>query len=97
MPSDQADSWPSLSSFPSVQGLLAPRRASLETPDNETDLLESVLGTEGREGNEETPNSISVCGESVFRCAIIRPDCALQTRFCRPKNQAVTEHQVGGD
>jgi hypothetical protein len=81
-----------LPSFSSVQRLLAPGGTTLETRVNESDLIESVLGTEGREENEEASNSISICGGSVFRCAIIRRDCFPQTRFYPRKIQAVTEH-----
>jgi hypothetical protein len=42
-----------------------------EDPVNERDLMESDLGTGDNEGNEEESNSLSFCGDSVPRCAII--------------------------
>jgi hypothetical protein len=67
---------------PFCSRLLGTGRYKLGDPVNEIDRMETVLKTEGHEGNEEASNSISACGESVFRCAIGRRECPLQTRFC---------------
>jgi hypothetical protein len=59
---------------------------------NEHDLMESDLGTEVNEDNEEESYSLSICGESATRCAIIsRPNNLLQSGFCPPEQLAVTE------